>query len=106
MITRYTFFIAVLVTGIGALQYDFWWSQTGFFATQKLNQEVNIKQMENNKLQARNNQLYAEILSLRHNDFILEGMARQNLGFIKDGEMFYQIFQPQEKVISLQEDKK
>ncbi|GGF88707.1 MULTISPECIES: septum formation initiator family protein [Cysteiniphilum] len=104
MISRYTLFIAVLFIGIVALQYDFWWSKTGFFATHELNGQVSVKQQKNNELLARNMHWYAEIVSLRQNDSVLEGMARANLGFIKNGEVFYQIVTPQDKKVALQED--
>lgn len=104
MISRYTLFIAVLFVGIVTLQYDFWWSKTGFFATHTLDAQVGIKQQNNNELLARNMHWYAEILSLRQNDSVLEGMARSNLGFIKNGEVFYQIVTPQDKKLALQED--
>lgn len=104
MISRYTLFIAVLFVGIVALQYDFWWSNTGFFATHVLDKQVNIKQQNNNKLLARNMHWYAEIISVRQNDSVLEGMARANLGFIKNGEVFYQIITPKDKKVALQED--
>ncbi len=104
MISRYTLFIAILLIGIATLQYDFWWSKTGFFATRSLTEAVNIKQADNGVLEVRNKHWYAEILSLRQNNSVLEGMARENLGFIKEGEVFYQIVMAQNKKVSLQED--
>ncbi|WP_119327881.1 septum formation initiator family protein [Cysteiniphilum halobium] len=104
MISRYTLFIALLFIAIVGLQYDFWWSKTGFFAMRTLDEQVSIKQQKNDKLLARNMRWYAEIVSLRQNDSVLEGMARANLGFIKNGEIFYQIVTPQDKKLALQED--
>lgn len=93
MINRYALFIALLFIAIFALQYDLWWSSSGVFAVKTLANQVLIKGQENRKLEQRNNTVYAEIISLRHSgrNQVLEGMARENLGLIKQGEIFYQI---------------
>ena len=104
MVNRYTLFILVLMAGIVMLQYDFWNSHTGYLNANHLKEKVDKMALENKHFQARNNQWYAEILSLRQDDFLLEGMARENLGYIKQGEVFYQIIPKQAHKISLQED--
>lgn len=50
-----------------------------------------IKQRENDILKARNVELYSQITSLRNDSIVLEGLSRENFGFIKDGEFFYHI---------------
>ena len=81
----------LLVTGISILQYDFWYSKGGYFAVILLNEDLVIKQRENDILKARNIELYSRITSLRNDSIVLEGLSRENFGFIKDGEFFYHI---------------
>lgn len=104
MISRYSLFITILFIVIFTLQYDFWWSKTGFFATQKLNQKVTAKQEKNNKLLVRNMRWYADIVLLRQNDSVLEGMPRTNLGIIKNGKICDNPLTPQDKKVSLKKD--
>ncbi len=104
MSIRYSLFIAILVLVICVLQYDFWWSKSGYFSTKNLRQSVALESSQNQKLKLRNDKLYSEILSLRHSNEVLEGMARENLGLIKAGEVFYQ-FIPKNQIatVSLKE---
>ena len=95
MTVRYSLFAGVLILAILALQYDLWWSQSGYFAVKKLTKNVAVKNRENEKLAVRNDQWYRTIVGLRSNHSVIEGMARENLGFIKNGETFYQILPPQ-----------
>ncbi|WP_119343610.1 septum formation initiator family protein [Facilibium subflavum] len=105
MINRYFIFIGVLIVLIGALQYDLWWSRSGLFAVRALSSKVTNQARQNEKLQFRNNKMYDEILSLRHSDEVLEGLARKNLGLIKEGELFYQFVPKNNKAkIDLKED--
>ena len=104
MISRYSLFIIIQLIGIVFLQYNFWWGKTCFFATCLLNKDLSIKQEQNNRLQARNVNWYTKVVSLRQDSSVLEGIARENLGFIKNHEVFYQIAKIQNKKFSLHED--
>ena len=91
-INRYFLFGSFLVICLLALQYEFWYSKTGY-------SELKILKIENTKLAAdnqkdllRNQLLEDEVVSLRQNDHVIEGMARKDLGLIADGEVYYQFF--------------
>ena len=73
------------------MQYDLWWSSSGVFAVKALASRVMLKAQENKKLE--HSAMYAEIVALRAHgrNQVLEGMARENLGLIKQREIFYQI---------------
>ena len=95
-LNRYVLFVTLLFIAIIALQYDLWWSSSGVFAVKALASRVMLKAQENKKLEQRNSAMYAEIVALRAHgrNQVLEGMARANLGLIKQGEIFYQIISP------------
>ncbi|MFZ9035699.1 MAG: FtsB family cell division protein [Francisellaceae bacterium] len=87
---RYFLFVAILISGIIALQYDLWFSRNGIVETHHLRQAVVAEARIIKSLEARNSKRYSEILSLRHSGDVLEGLAREDLGYIKKGELFYQ----------------
>ncbi|MCS5708383.1 septum formation initiator family protein [Candidatus Berkiella cookevillensis] len=55
-----------------------------------LNEQVEIKQKEVDKLKERNLTLEAEVQDLKHQLGALEERARTDLGMIQKGETFYQ----------------
>jgi cell division protein FtsB len=83
----------LLVILVSAVQYDLWYGQTGVFAKQKLSNELRQIQKSNEKAQKRNHKLFQEIGNLKHNDEVIEGLARYELGFIKPNETFYRFRQ-------------
>ena len=52
---------------------------------------------QNQKLQARNEQLKAEVADLKQGLEAIEERARTELGMIKEGETFYQLVEPDKK---------
>ncbi|UTW43413.1 septum formation initiator family protein [bacterium SCSIO 12844] len=93
-LNRYFLFGSFLVICLLALQYEFWYSETGY-------SQLKILKIENAKLDAsnekdllRNQLLEDEVVSLRKNDHVIEGMARKDLGLISDGEVYYQFVSP------------
>ncbi len=91
--SNFSFYILILVilSFITVLQYELWFSNTGiiqYHASEKSVQEksayVDHKKQENLKL-------YSEVVSLRKNSSVLEGLARQNMNFVKKGEIFYSV---------------
>ena len=85
------FFIMVVLFLIVVLQYQLWFSSTGVFKYSSINKSVKAQTVEVDDKTLTNNQLYSEVVSLRRNSEVLESLARQNMGFIKKGEVFYSV---------------
>jgi len=73
------------------LQYRLWWGEGNIAEIQasELRLEELKKQVEEKK--QRNDALYAEVEDLRKGQEALEERAREELGMIKENEMFFQV---------------
>ncbi|MFC4891846.1 septum formation initiator family protein [Pseudofrancisella aestuarii] len=89
--TPFYAFIAVVILLIVSLQYNFWFSDTGYLKLKSLRVKVVQEKQEVNNKQLNNEKLYSEVVSLRDNNSVLENLARENLGYIKKGEVFYSV---------------
>ncbi len=76
---------------IASLQYSFWYSNTGYLKYKKVHTEVTKQQIDVDAKEKNNKKLYSEVLSLRNNDEVLESLARENMGYVKKGEVFYSV---------------
>lgn len=74
-----------------ALQYELWFTPTGVVSIWKLNHDLESQRVENLSLENRNEILIADIKDLKNGDQSVEEHARNDLGMIKSGEMFYQV---------------
>lgn len=79
-------FILLLV-----LQYQLWFAPGGVTSLFRLQQSIQHQIDMNKQLAARNNQLIADINDLKNGNEAIEERARNDLGMIKKGEVFYQI---------------
>ncbi|AIT10182.1 cell division protein [Candidatus Francisella endociliophora] len=86
----YIFISAVLLL-IAILQYDLWFSSTGLIKYKTLKSAVAKQSEEVRQKSQTNAQLYSEVVSLRKNSEVLESLARENMGLIKQGEVFYSV---------------
>lgn len=76
------------------LQYQLWFATGGILSAYRLNKNLNYQVAENKKLEERNAILMADIFDLKHGNQAIEERARNDLGMIKRGEVFYQIPNP------------
>lgn len=76
---------------LGALQYHYWYGESGAIALNKLKQELARQQKMNDEQQRLNTVLMADIDDLKSKGENIEEHARLNLGFIKSGESFVQL---------------
>lgn len=73
------------------LQLQLWFGSHGVFHLWSLRNNIEKTESDNNALVLRNEQLHAEVVQLKKGQEALEERARSQLGFIKDGEIFYRV---------------
>jgi cell division protein FtsB len=84
--------IFVLLLGLLLiLQYQLWLGDKGFIASHRLKQKIEKVEVSAVKLQKKNESLMDKIKRLKTDPELVEGYARQDLGMIKKGEVFYRL---------------
>ena len=78
------------------LQYRLWFADGGLAEANRLGQQLAEAENENASLTARNDRLTREVLALRGGNDAVEKNARENLGLIKEGEVYYQFVEETE----------
>ena len=82
---------SALLVVILLLQYRLWLSNDGVREVTRLTTEVERQKAENDELQARNQQMVAEVADLKSGMTAIEERARSELGMIGRNETFYQV---------------
>jgi cell division protein FtsB len=77
------------------LQYRLWFAEGGLAEASRLQTQLQQAEQENQKLIERNARLTREVVALQNGDEAVEKNARENLGLIKDGEVYYQFVEEQ-----------
>jgi cell division protein FtsB len=72
------------------LQYRLWFAEGGLAEANRLDAELAAAEAENAKLTERNESLTREVMALQAGTDAVEKNARENLGLIKEGEVYYQ----------------
>lgn len=80
---------AFMVFVILALQVRLWAGEGSFAHAIALQEQIELQQAENRKLEQRNRQLDAEVVDLKTANSALEERARNQLGMIHQRETFY-----------------
>lgn len=78
------------------LQAGLWFGSHGVFQLWSLQNNTKQVQERNDKLMDRNETLHAQVVELENGKEALEERARNQLGFIKDGETFYRVIPKRE----------
>lgn len=76
------------------LQYQLWFDETGVMANLRMDDRIEQQLEVNEALQARNQVLTEEILSIKSGPTAIEAKARKELGMIKDGETYFIVVKP------------
>lgn len=83
--------LAILVVILVVLQYRLWIAEGSLAEKRRLEQQV-VEQTEvNRQLSQRNAVLEREVLELQTGNEAVEERAREQLGLIREGEVFYQV---------------
>ena len=83
--------ILIGISLIISLQYNLWYGKGGYKEYEALQQTLELQRQENNTLKVRNETIETEIIELKQGLLTIERYAREELGMIKQGEVFYQI---------------
>ncbi len=78
------------------LQYKIWLQDGGVPEVLQLQQEVEQVKGEVQQLQERNASLDAEVKDLKKGLDAIEERARSEMGMIKQGEVYYQVIEPEQ----------
>lgn len=84
-------FSLLLLLLFGWLQYTLWFGKNGIADLQHVNADIEVQNLVNTNLLARNNEMFAEIDDLRQGLDAIEERARHELGMVKEGETFYRM---------------
>lgn len=79
----------VLVLALGGFQYSLWLSKGGWRDMWRLEQQVAQQQETNHGLQMRNHALAAEVADLASGEAAIAEIARVDLGYVQNGEIYY-----------------
>ena len=72
------------------LQYRLWFADGGIAEQVRLKQKIVQQQDGNEVLRERNVALEREVLELQSGHLVVEQRARNDLGLVKEGEVYYQ----------------
>ena len=89
--------IVVLVILLLGLQARLWVGEGSLAHKSELDRKLREQQLENERLQKRNEILARDVESLKTNLDSLEEKARKDLGMIKEGEVFYLVTDKKEQ---------
>lgn len=76
---------------IALLQYPLWLGKGSWLKVWEINQQVILQQETNQQLKIRNAALDAEVRDLKQGYDAIEERARNELGMIKQDEIFFQV---------------
>lgn len=81
----------VLLSVLGALQYQYWYGKYGRHNLMVLQDEYELQYQKNLAQQQKIDRLRADVADLKNELLAVEEHARADLGLIKSGEVFVQI---------------
>lgn len=87
------------------LQYKLWLQDGGIPEVIELQQEIEQVKTEVETLQERNSSLDAEVQDLKKGLDAIEERARSEMGMIKQGEVYFQVIEPEKNNPSANERK-
>lgn len=77
------------------LQVTLWFGEGSVMHIHQLHKQIDAQREELGKLKARNEILEAQVRSLKENPDAVEGLARGDLGMIRQGETYYLVTDPE-----------
>lgn len=87
--------LIALVLVLVALQYRLWVGEGSLGEITLLRRQISEQHAEIEQLKARNRALQAEVEDLKRGLEAIEERARAEMGMVKEGEVFFQIVEPE-----------
>lgn len=87
--------LVILILLLLLLQWKLWFGDHSLPAAWRLGEQVERQREENKALRERNARLEAEVDDLKQGLSAVEERARSELGMIREGEIFYQVIEPE-----------
>jgi cell division protein FtsB len=84
----------VLAVLIVLIQYPLWLGKGGWVRAWDIDRQLAAQKAHNERLQARNGALEAEVRDLKQGSEAMEERARFELGMVRQDEVFVQIVEP------------
>jgi len=81
---------AVLIALIVLIQYPLWLGKGGWLRASQLDGDLQSQRVQNQRLEARNAALAAEVRDLKQGTEAIEERARYELGMTRPDELFFQ----------------
>tara|TARA_R110000868_G_scaffold14120_6_gene65996 strand:+ start:829 stop:1098 length:270 start_codon:yes stop_codon:yes gene_type:complete len=85
------FIISLLTFIIFLLQFQLWLGESSIIRMINLNKIYSKQYKINTKLEQENHELYLDFINLKNSNLLIEEIARKDLGYIRQDEIFYQI---------------
>ncbi len=76
------------------IQYPLWFGKGGWLRVSDLSHQLDLALAKEQQLKARNAQLASEVQDLKEGTGAVEERARNELGLIKENEIFVQVVDP------------
>lgn len=83
----------ILVALIVAVQYPLWLGKGSWLRVWEVGQQIAAQKQVNQKLKIRNASLDAEVRDLKQGYDAIEERARNELGMVKQDELFFQVLE-------------
>lgn len=87
----------ILFVLIVSLQWPMWFGKGSWVRVMQIDSQLAAQRAINDNLSSRNGALAAEVLDLKQGTEAIEERARNELGMIKSGEVFFQLLNDKEK---------
>ena len=85
----------ILIALLLLLQYPLWLGKGSWLKVWDMNRQLEAQQQSNKQTKARNASMDAEVLDLKQGTEAIEERARSEMGMIKEGEVYYQVIEPE-----------
>lgn len=82
--------LAALILLVGFLQYRLWLAEGGIGEIVRLQEQIAAEEAINAELRERNDELARQVLELQNGHLVIEQRAREDLGLVGEGEVYYQ----------------